>query len=81
MRGVKIGDGAVVAAGSVVTCDVEPYSIVGGIPAKHIRFRFNNDIINSLLKIGWWNWSEEKIKNNVHLFYDIDNFIKEHSPQ
>lgn len=78
MRGVKIGDGAVVAAGSIVTSDIEPYSIVGGVPAKHIRYRFNKDIIASLLMIKWWDWPEEKIKENVHLFYDIENFVRTH---
>ena len=76
MRGVKIGDGAVIAAGSVVTKDVEPYSIVAGIPAKHIKFRFGREQINALLRIKWWDWSDEKIKENIGYFYDIDLFIK-----
>ena len=79
MRGVTIGDGAVIAAGSVVTADVEPYSIAGGIPAKHIRYRFSKEIIESLLEIRWWDWPEEKIRKNVHLFYDIENFIRMHT--
>jgi virginiamycin A acetyltransferase len=79
MRGVTIGDGAVVAAGSVVTKDVEPYSIVAGIPARHVRYRFTPDQIQALMKIKWWNWDEKKIKDNADLFYDIDRFIAAHS--
>jgi acetyltransferase-like isoleucine patch superfamily enzyme len=78
MRGVTIGDGAVIAAGSVVTTNVAPYSIVGGIPAKHIKFRFNEHQVEQLLKIGWWNWNVKKVKENSHLFYDIDQFISVH---
>lgn len=76
MRGVKIGDGAVVAAGSIVTKNIEPYSIVGGNPARHIKYRFPPDIIDSMLKIRWWNWDEEKIKNNISKFYNPEELIK-----
>jgi acetyltransferase-like isoleucine patch superfamily enzyme len=55
MSGVKIGDGAVIGAFSVVTKDVDPYTIVGGNPAKQIRKRFNNEVINKLLELKWWN--------------------------
>lgn len=78
MRGVKIGDGAVIAAGSIVTKDVEAYSIVGGIPAKHIKYRFTTKQIQTLLKIQWWNWSDENIKMHIDSFYDIETFINEH---
>lgn len=78
MRGVTIGDGAVIASGAVVTSDVKPYSIVGGVPAKHIKFRFNEKQIEALQQIKWWNWSEEKIKKNKELFYEIDKFIEIH---
>jgi acetyltransferase-like isoleucine patch superfamily enzyme len=61
LSGVKIGDGAVIAAGSVVTKDVLPYAIVGGVPAKLIRFRFPEPVIKRLLKIAWWNWPENLI--------------------
>jgi acetyltransferase-like isoleucine patch superfamily enzyme len=67
LSGVKIGDGAVVAARSVVTKDVPPYAIVGGVPAKVIKYRFNEDIIEKLLKLKWWNWKEDKIKKNMKL--------------
>jgi len=63
--GVKIGDGAIIAAGSVVTKDVVPYAIVAGVPAKIIRFRFTDSQIESLLKIKWWDWPEDLVKVNV----------------
>lgn len=62
MSGVKIGDGAVIAAFSNVIKNVEPYEIVGGNPAQNIKFRFNEDIIKLLLKLKWWDLSLEKIK-------------------
>jgi virginiamycin A acetyltransferase len=65
MPGVKIGDGAIIAAKSVVTKDVPPYSIVGGNPAKLIKKRFSDDIIELLLEIKWWNWDIEKITENI----------------
>jgi virginiamycin A acetyltransferase len=77
LDGVCISDGAVIAAGSVVTTDVPPYAIVGGVPAKIIKYRFTQDVILNLLKIKWWNFDTEKIKSISDNFYDIDNFIKE----
>lgn len=74
--GITISDGAVIATGAVVTKDVEPYSIVGGIPAKHIKYRFNQDQIKFLLNFKWWNKPQEWLKDNVALFDDIENFIK-----
>ena len=70
MPGVKIGDGAIIATNSTVTKDVEPYTVVGGNPAKEIRKRFTENEINKLLKIRWWNWSIEKITKNVKKLTD-----------
>lgn len=65
MPGVKIGDGAIIATNSTVTKNVEPYSIVGGNPAKEIKKRFSKEQIEKLLEIKWWNWEIEKITENV----------------
>lgn len=69
LTGVTIGDGAIIAANSVVTKDVPSYAIVGGTPAKVLKFRFSKDIIERLLEIKWWQWDLEKIKRNKNLFY------------
>lgn len=65
MAGVTIGDGAIIGTRAVVVKDVEPYSIVGGIPAKEIRKRFSPDIIARLRKLQWWNWPLEKIQSII----------------
>lgn len=70
LAGVTIGNGAVIAANSVVTTDVPPYAIVGGTPAKVLKYRFDTTIINELLRIKWWDWSIEKVKENKALFYE-----------
>ena len=62
MAGVHIGDGAIIAARAVVTKDVPPYTIVGGTPAKEIRIRFDTEVIQQLLKLKWWDWSTNKIR-------------------
>jgi virginiamycin A acetyltransferase len=64
LSGVTVGDGAIVAANTVVNRDVPPYAIVAGTPAKVLRYRFDQNIIEQLLELQWWNWTDEKIMNN-----------------
>lgn len=82
MGGVKIGTGAVIASGSIITKDIEPYTVVGGVPGKFIKRRFNEKISNSLLKIKWWDWSYELIKERFDEFLgDIEGFVKKYENQ
>ena len=67
MSGIKIGDGAVIANNSHVVKDVEPYSLVGGNPARHIKYRFPSEDIIKLLEVKWWDWDEDKINNSLPL--------------
>ena len=78
MSGITIGDGAVIANSSHVVKNVEAYSIVGGNPATHIRYRFTKEQIEALLKIQWWNWEDAKINRYVPLLCsgNIDEFIE-----
>lgn len=71
---VKIGDGAVIGAGAVVTNYIPPYAIAVGVPAKVVKYRFNDEIIKELLDLKWWDWSREKIIGNLDLLlkYDVD---------
>lgn len=72
MAGVTIGDGAIIGTKALVTKDVEPYTIVGGTPAKFIRKRFDEETIEILQKIQWWNWEIEKIKKNIDVIQSGD---------
>ena len=76
-RGIKIGNGAVIAMNSVVTKDVPDYAIVAGIPAKVIKYRFSKSNIDMLLDFKWWDKDEKYIKNNIEKFYDIDDFANQ----
>ena len=75
LDGITIGDGAIVAAGAVLTKNVAPYSIVGGIPAKIIRMRFDDDTVSKLLRFRWWDKDVNWIAKNAALFRNIDQFI------
>lgn len=75
MNGVHIGNGAIVAANSMVTKDVDPYTIVGGNPAKPLRKRFSDEICHKLNIIKWWNWPEEKIAAVAKLMREPEKFV------
>jgi virginiamycin A acetyltransferase len=72
MQGVHIGDGAIIGTRAVVTKDVLPYTIVGGMPAKPIKKRFDEKTIDKLMSIKWWNWPPEKVKENLPVIISGD---------
>jgi virginiamycin A acetyltransferase len=72
MPGVKIGSGAIIASKSVVTANVPAYSVVGGNPAKVIKMRFDDNAVNTLLSVAWWDWSSEKITANLDAITQCD---------
>jgi len=74
--GLSIGDGAIIAAGAIVTKDVPLYAVVGGVPAKILKYRFTEDEISDLIELQWWNWGIDKIANNWQLWHNIDNLKK-----
>ena len=75
LGGLEIGDGSIIATGSIVTKNIPPYAIVGGVPAKVIRYRFNEEQIAYLLKLKWWEKDLTWLKNHSYLFCDIDELI------
>ena len=76
MEGTTIGNGAIIAAGSIVTRDIQPYEIVGGVPIKNIAYRFTKNQIDILENYKWWNKNIEWISRNAKLFQNIEVFIK-----
>ena len=79
MEGIHIGNGAVIAAGAIVTKDVPPYAIVAGVPAKILRYRFEEKIRTEIDRVEWWNKDEEWIKNHVEEFADVNTFLNSDS--
>lgn len=80
--GVKIGSGAIIGANSMITKDIPPYAIVGGNPARVIKYRFDEETIKKLMAIKWWNWDIKKILANAYLMDNIEEFLEKHySPE
>lgn len=82
LSNVKVGNGAIIGTGSIVTKDVPDYAVVAGVPAKIIKYRFSEEIITKLLEIMWWDLPEIVLKKNIHLFQkkvitleDLNNFL------
>jgi len=78
LDGVTIGDGAVIGTGAVVSKNIPPYAIAVGCPIKIVKYRFEQDQIESLIKIGWWNFSDEKLKDVEKMFFEINAFIEKY---
>ena len=78
MPGLKIGNGAVIGAGAVVTKDVEPYTIVAGVPAKKINKRFDDDLIERIERTKWWDWDHQTLKERLPDFRNMEAFTRKY---
>lgn len=78
MPGVTVGDGAVIGTGAIVTKDVEPYSVVVGVPAEKIKMRFSDDLVSKIEKCRWWDWDYETIRQRLKDFRNLNDFIKKY---
>ena len=76
LDGVTIGDGAVIGAGTVVSKDIPPYAVVAGSPVKILRYRFDQNLVQKLHELKWWDFSDEQLKNIEKYFFDIDGFLE-----
>lgn len=78
LDGITVGDGAIIGAGAVVSKDIPPYAIAVGCPIQVIKYRFNENQIQALLRIKWWDFSFEKLQDIELLFFDVDSFINKY---
>ncbi|NOU63641.1 acetyltransferase [Paenibacillus sp. LMG 31461] len=78
MKGVDIGTGAVVGSGAIVTKDIEPYNVVVGVPAKPLKRRFPQEVVDQLLKIAWWDWPREILEERFNELNDLSAFIRKY---
>ncbi len=79
LDGVTIGDGAVIGAGAVVSKDIPPYAVAVGCPIKIVKYRFDQETIDRLINLKWWDWSDERLKEVEKNFFNVDAFLKKSS--
>ncbi len=81
LDGVTIGDGAIIGAGAVVSKDIPPYAVAYGVPIQIVRYRYSKEQIAALLRIQWWNFDDDKLRDVEKYFFDVDKFIKKYDTQ
>jgi acetyltransferase-like isoleucine patch superfamily enzyme len=81
LSGVNVGDGAAIGAGAMVASDVRPYAVVAGNPARELRRRFSDDVVENLRRVAWWNWPDETVMEKVGELCnpDVETFLRRHS--